>query len=232
MTRPATLPPTESAGVRGERIFEHPGFGLIGGSRVSGSTVLFGSDFEHHNFVEIRIARAELHRDLSHDWQFGRDEIVSVRMSEAQWATFVSSLNVGQGVPCTIAYVGREQMPGIPLRREEDAARDDATAHISEMVELVDRAIHEVVDGVGTGLSKTRRDAILAPLKQLRQEIHSNTPYMMESFERHFETTVERAKVEIEAHMQNMVVRAGLEALGGTTPLRLPSNTAPNEETR
>ena len=224
------LDPAERVGIRGEHVYEHPAFGLIGGSRVSGGTVLFGSDFEHHNFVEIRVARAELHRDLSHDWHFGRDEIVAVRLSEAQWATFVSSLNMGQGVPCTIAYVERQPMPSIPLRREEDAAREDAKEHIREMVGLVDKAIAEASDGVGTGLSKVRRDAILGPLRKLRQEIASNTPYMMHSFEKHFETTVERAKIEVNAYVQNAVMRAGLSKLAeGDALLRLPP-TQPSPE--
>lgn len=233
MTRPKPLQPTEREGSHGSTIFEHPAFGLIGGSRVSGSTVLFGSDFEHHNFVEIRISRAGLHRGLSHDWHFGRQEVASVRLSEAQWATFVSSLNNGQGVPCTLAYVGTEAMPSIPLRREEDTARAEARSHLAEMVELVDKAINEVVAGVGSGLSKTKRDAVLAPLHKLRMEIGANTSFMMDSFERHFETTVESAKVEIEAHMQNAIRRAGLAALtGGDTPLVSlpPAHDTPENE--
>lgn len=214
MIRPGVVEPTVRDGSHGERIYEHPAFGMIGGSRVMGSSVLFGSDFEHRNFVEIRVRRASLRRDLSRDWHFGEDEIVSVRLSEAQWATFVSSLNNGDGVPCTLDYVQGEPMPALPLRRGEDAAREDAKAHFGEMAGLVDKAIREVEEGVGSALSKVKREAILESLRTLRREVPSNTPFMLDSFERHMETTVERAKVEIEAHTQNAITRAGLAALG------------------
>lgn len=33
----------------------HPAYGQISASRVSGERVLYGSDFRHRNFVQIRI---------------------------------------------------------------------------------------------------------------------------------------------------------------------------------
>lgn len=215
--------PTERPGGRdGEKILEHPAFGLIGGSRVSGGAVLFGSDFVHHNFVEIRISRAELHRDLSRDWTFGRNELVSVRLSEAQWATFVSSLNMGQGVPCTIHHTGNGYAPGLPLRREEDVTRQESREALEGLTAMVDEAIAEVKDGIGASLSQKKRDALIGSLQKLRRKVGDSLPFMAKSFDRHMEKTVERAKVEVNAYMQGAVMRAGMASLtGSNAPLQL-----------
>lgn len=228
--KPKPMDPQEKpgGGSRGERVYGHPAFGMIGGGRVSGRVVLHGSDFEHQHFIEIRIKRAELHRDLSRDWHHAREEIVSVFVSEAQWATFVSSLNQGEGVPCTLNYVNGEPMPGLTLHKEEDTVRREAHEHFAEMTALVDQTIREVEQGIGASLSKVKRDAILASLQKLRRDIKSNTPFMMNSFAEHMEKTVERAKVEVNAYMQNVVARAGIAALtGADAPLRLDSGEKP-----
>src|SRR3546814_7975032 len=72
----------------GSRI-DHPAFAQIAASRVrcAGGEILYGSDFPHQNFVSIRICRSSLNRDLSNDWHYGKDQMMEVNMSEAQWAT-------------------------------------------------------------------------------------------------------------------------------------------------
>ena len=41
-------------------------------------------------------------------------------MSYSGWARFVSEMNQGTGVPCTLDHVAGERMPTIPYRREVD----------------------------------------------------------------------------------------------------------------
>src|SRR4051812_19636627 len=113
MKRPEDQEPTveESAHGGGRSTTErHPAYGMIGASRVNwagNGTNLFGSDFRHRNTVRIQIHGADVRRDLSHDWIHAdsRRSLVEVELSEAQWAGFVSTLNVGDGVACTIRHV-------------------------------------------------------------------------------------------------------------------------------
>jgi hypothetical protein len=73
---------------------QHPAFGMIGASRVSSSppgATLFDSDIRHQHTVTVRIATATRRRDLNHGWLHRKREFVEVEMSEAQWASFVSS---------------------------------------------------------------------------------------------------------------------------------------------
>jgi hypothetical protein len=92
----------------------HPCFAQIRASRVNGLTNLYDSDFQHNHFVSISIYRSELDRHLNRDWHHSRDELIEVNLSEAQWATFVSSMNVGCGVPCTLSYLHGKFVPQLP----------------------------------------------------------------------------------------------------------------------
>jgi hypothetical protein len=89
--------PTRGPGGMDEMTTTHPAFGQIGASRVSGHIQLYDSDFHHNAYMTISIRRSELHRSLNRDWHYGRDELIEVALSEAQWATFVSAPNIGSG---------------------------------------------------------------------------------------------------------------------------------------
>jgi hypothetical protein len=213
--------PVEKPGSHGDKRYTHPAFGQIGASRVTGGTTLYGSDFVHHNFVSISIRRSELNRGLSHDWHFGTDELIEVHLSDAQWATFVSSMNVGSGVPCTISHVNHESMPGIPVRTQLQEFQKELKEDLRSLGELVMGTIKDVEGDLGAGLSIKKKTSILEKLRKLHQQVTSNIPFVTKSLEKHMEGTVEKAKVEVNAYVQTAVMRAGMEKLAeGKTPIQ------------
>lgn len=221
--------PVESPSSHDSTEYNHPAYGMIGANRVSGGTTLFGSDFVHQHFVTITVRHAKFRRDLSRDWHHGTNEIVEVALSEAQWATFVSSMNVGDGVPCTLERIGREFIPSIPLRKQEDAHRAEFADDLKNATALVDAAIGDIEGEIGAAVSATKRGKILARLLLLRRKLSDSMPFVAQSFAKHMEVTVEKAKVEVNAYIQQSVMRAGLDALGAraTAPLLLESPAAP-----
>lgn len=236
MTAKYETPKTESVDRPGNRDATrttHPAFGNIGASRVQTTGIyLYGSDFRHASFVSIRIRRSELERSLSHDDFFGKDPIVEVRLSEAQWATFVSTLNVGDGVPCTIGAIGSESVPMIDRPKEtEERFRSEVAEKAARSVERVDETIRRV-EALASGLSKKKKEETLGLLRTLRQDLASNLPFVVRSFGEHVETRVEKAKVEVSAYVSNAVARAGLRALGGKEPevLSLPPSSRDLDE--
>ena len=100
-----------------ETVESHPAYAQISASRVSGQTNLYGSDFSHQNYVTISIHASELHRSLSRDWAFSRREYIEVAMSESQWAAFVSSMNVGCGIQCTLSHLEGNASHRYPTHR-------------------------------------------------------------------------------------------------------------------
>ncbi len=185
---------------------EHPAYAMVGASRVTGNAQLAGSDFRHQNYIVVRLSKAHLSRSLSNDRWFAEKRIVEFAMSEAQWATFVSSLNVGMGVPCTLQFTeGAGSVPRIePLDDREKVFRKEVAETMLDAMSALQKAHDE------------------APTKKLKehiakamQEIKLNIPFVVKQFDEHMEKTIEAAKVEVNAYITGAVQRAGLEHLGG-----------------
>lgn len=210
-------------GSHGDRTFDHPAFGQIMLSRIHGVSTLYGSDFRHHQCVRITIKRSQLRRGLSRDWHFSRNEIVSVDLSDAQWATFVSSFGVGEGVPCTIDSVGGKSVPEFPLRDSGQEYKAEADAKLAESVKALEDAI-EAVKVNTVGLTKAKAAALLEPLQKAHRELAANVPFVAKQFAEHMETRVEKAKVEVNAYMTDTLMRAGLAHLQDDAPLLLDND--------
>lgn len=197
----------------------HPAYGQICASRVSGSAVLYGSDFISQHYVSIKINRSVLNRGLSRDWPFARDELIEVSMSEAQWATFVSSMNHGSGVQCTLNYVHGEQIPPIAKR----AARREQFS--SELKERFKSATDEIktmrAEIEAMKISGKAKSELIARLNTIDREITPNLKFVADQFDEHMESTVEHAKVEVASYIQAHITRAGLTSLNSEKILQL-----------
>lgn len=217
MAKPVEEPVTtygKFAGVDGSQT-KHPAYGQIRAARVSGSSVLYGSDFVHHHTIEIAISRSELNRGLSRDWHHACEELILVSLSEAQWATFVSALNVGTGVPCTLEHVGGEQIPGLPepISRTEQFT-DELKAKLTSSLGAL-RALSTEIGEMKLPVGKTKQ--LQASIAHTLQELKSNFPFVAKSFDEHVERGVEAAKTEIHGYLTGVLARAGLDAL--TSPI-------------
>lgn len=202
-----------------EEIETHPAYAMIGASRVSGSTRLFGSEFKHEHFVTISIRAAELHRSLSRDWHFARDEYIEVALSESQWASFVSSMNMGNGVPCTLEH---KDMQSIPAITGQAQTKTTFKAEFKETMEKSISALEKLTSLIGEcKLSEKAKKELFDSVRMAKQHIESNIPFVANQFSEHMEDTVEKMKTEVGAYIQSVISRTGIEALKGTTPVML-----------
>lgn len=206
--------PTVVVGDRGEVRTNHPAFAQIGASRCNGHAVLYGSDFHHQATIRIRIGGSELIRDLYRDRYHGKKQYIEVELSEAQWATFVSSMNIGDGVPCTLRYLQQESVPNLPepvdrskqFAGEVDKKCGDCLSQLQELYNKLDTV----------GLSKKKADELKVPVSRAIMELKSNLPFIAESFGEHIEDTLEKAKQEIHGYTMGLIAKTGIDTLGGT----------------
>lgn len=205
------MKPTETVNARGERIYHHPAFGQIRASRVSGKTHLYGTDFLHQYYIVIELQRSEENWHLSQPWHHpSGGSMFSVAMSEAQWATFVSSLNVGSGVPCTIEHARTgpiEEMPRITpaAPRAEEFKRD--------MRETLSEAVTELTTALKAARDRKVHSSIIAGLEAALRAVKGSTEFVEHRFAEHIEDLVEEAKVEANAYIDHAVKVAGVEAI-------------------
>lgn len=187
----------------------HPAWALIGASRVSHSPpgkVLFDSDVRHQHYVVVRIREARRKRDLNRDWIHGDATIAEVALSEAQWASFVSSMNVGDGVPATLEWDGRKvdpRVPGMPyeprLRESMDEVRSAASKAQADVLE----AFLEYREHKTAGNLRTLQARI--------ENMPANIAFAAESLTEHAENVVQRARADIEAFVVAKAEQLGLE---------------------
>lgn len=194
----------------------HPGWGLIGAHRVQtgpDGAVLFDSDIRHNHTVIVRISTAQRQRNLNRDWVGQEREFVEVEMSEAQWASFVSSMNTGDGVPCTIRRrEGDMVVPGMPY----EPRLQESMAEVRGAAEAAKATLDEAFAAVEAKPTK----ANIRTLKFAIQNMPSNMEYAARSLGEHAENVVQRARADIEAMVMSKAHQLGLEPgdLGVSVP--------------
>ena len=219
MTRPIEEPVTVPNGDHGTKT-THPAFAQITLHRwQGGSEALYGSDFLHQAAMSLRIHASELNRNLAQDWHFSRETYIEIELTEAQWATFVSAVGSGSGVPCTLRYLQGQQIPGLP----------DPTPRTEQFAGELDERFQRIFARCDGLMENAKTNAQRAEIAQLRQDLEKNLPFVAKQFERHMETTVEAAKSEIHGYMTGAIQRAGLDALGAVPPLALEDQTGDEE---
>jgi hypothetical protein len=208
--------PSRHAVLGGETTTTHPSFAQIVASRVSGHTNLYDSDFQHNAFITVTISRSELHRGLSYDRHHGKEELIEVAMSEVQWASFVSSMNVGSGVPCTIQHIARERVPQLPNPGSRDKQfGEEMRRTVSESI----KALNELSASVDAlGLSQKKADALKMKIHVATSHLSNNAEFVASQFDEHMEGTVERAKAEVHGYVSGVVSRAGISSLSSQAP--------------
>ena len=200
-----------------QSVEQHPAYAMVGASRVTSTgTFLYGSDFKHRSFITLAIRRSEKGRGLSNDYYHGRDELIEIAMSEAQWATFISTLNVGFGVPCTLQHINCESVPSIAGIVN---AKKQFITEMNSLVEKGNNALDDlevVIDRLN--LSKKAKEELKWQVETARRTTGSSGKFMAEQFGEHVEKVTEAAKVEVNAYMTGVIARAGIKALTESSP--------------
>lgn len=213
----------ETGGTFGERS-KHPSFGMVGFSRASvgGSRRerLFGSSLaKHYNVIMLRVHQAFEEHHLSQDWRHAQGApLIEVEMSEAQFASLLTTMNMGDGVPCTIRYVapgGSGKVESAPdADVEVDKVRKGFEQNIKELVEDFETLKGRAKEILGTAKSsKAERDEILKLIERAAQDLSSNFGFVIEQFNEATEKVITQAKAEVDAFVTNAAKVAGLDRL-------------------
>lgn len=191
----------------------HPSFGMLRAARVSGSVTLFDSEIVHQHYVVVELHTATRKREINHDWIHPRKQVVSVAMSEAQWASFVSSMNT-TGVPCTIEALPDDHMiPAAPFEPRLKQSVDYATSAADEMYDKVRERFERV--------KEKPTKANLRDLEIALDQVGANVGYAAKTLAEHVENVVVKARADIETMVARHAETLGIEAGSYTAPLEL-----------
>jgi hypothetical protein len=150
---------------------EHPSYGLIRISRVTGgpgAARLFGSPLaNHYGTIRLSIGSAKWTHGLHHDRYYGsmHGEHVEIEMSAAQFADMITSLNVGSGTPCTIRYLAGVQIPNPPdYATEAEHIRDSFEGSLDKYKAKA-RECRKRIEDLTSKLSSKAKDEIRRPTR-------------------------------------------------------------------
>lgn len=216
---------------------EHPSYGLVHITRVThstGKTRLFGSPLAtHYGTIQLSIGRAKWSHGLHHDRYFGKNltgELLEIEMSAAQFADMITSLNIGDGTPCTIRRVDGERIPDPPNHTTEaEHIRDNFDGSLDKFKAKV-RTYRTQIEDLTSKLSSKAREEIRVALDVIEDQFASNVPFVLRQFQAATTKITTAAKAEVEAFVTGAVRAAGLAALAeGRLPTLLPSGKAEDE---
>lgn len=200
--------------------YTHEAYGMVRAARVSGQANLFAVDYPQQHYIELTVSRAEHSRNLSNDWYFAREELVTIALSEVQWARMISSLNT-EGVPCTLTRYRNEEGNNVSVKMP-DLSTDKAALFAGEVSRTAKKAATSVDEAFvklqemlkGSTIKKGDAAELLRSLENARMQLASNIPFVIEQAEEAIETAVEAGKAEVSAHVEFTMQKLGERALG------------------
>lgn len=211
-----SIPPTETPITHGPHRAvrrEHPAYAMIGAYRFTGGGfTLFGSPIRHNTGVTIRVVEASEEWDEYSGRQFGDKIVVELTLSEAQWASFVTAMNIGNGVPCTLSYRQSGAMievPGIedehPLEKRSAMIKEKAEKDMARLREFV-AEYDKLLDAPGS-VSKTKMRELRNLLLHSVEHAPGNYQFAADMVTEHMESTVTAARAEVEGYILQQALR-------------------------
>lgn len=195
----------------------HESYAMIGISRIhSGADEpLFGSSITHSNCIRVRIKHATVDRSYNNDrFDAYGQSIIEVDLSLTQFAEFITSMNVGSGVPCTIAYQNGAQIARPPFinKREQfvNEFKKDTTKVAKKLDDLL--AFAKSLEKKAS-VSKGDRTELTRMIAHVRQDINSDMPFVAQQFNEQMERTIHEAKGEVEGYVAQRTQELGLQNL-------------------
>jgi hypothetical protein len=199
--------------------YEHPAQGCVTVNKMTSSDgiTLFGSNLKHRSVVQIEVWTAKGARGL-HEDRHSQDRVIcQFEFSEAQWASFVSSIGMGGGVACTFTYKPADgyklehvpRMETTPMTEKFSQEIADATGEkIKELYAMAQR-----IEILSKASSKAGLADLIFNLRVKLGNLPSNMGFIQKQFGEAMHNTVEAGKAEIEAFTRNTLTRAGMKHL-------------------
>ena len=196
---------------------KHPSYGMVGFSRIThggarGGTNLFGSSLSHHHTIALRIKQATKIRSLNEDRYYGDETIIEVEMSPAQFAEAITTLNVGDGVPCTVRRIGKqgvENCPETSMRQLFEAEFEDACVETSDIAFNLIKKAEALLDQKTVKVSD--RKELLELLRKISINLRSNLPFIGTQFNEAMDKVVTDAKSSFEAAITHRISDLGIK---------------------
>lgn len=197
---------------------KHPAYGAITVTRTSQGgkgKALFRSPFRHGHYITLRIHAAELERSYGRDWHHGENKsYIEVALSETQFSQLLSSHSIGEGVPCTICYLGNERIEDPPfdeVRARHENEFDEKLKELHRSVKDAEKEINEIMDQKSIKVSDRQR--VKSLIYHISMDLTKNLPFLLEQYVEKIREVTDSAENEIRAGLVARLQELGMNKL-------------------
>jgi len=194
----------------------HDSYGSMSISRIStGGMDLFGSSIMNTSVIAIRINESSEVESFGKAKHRSKGRIIEVYLSPNQFSELITTMNVGEGVPCTINWIRGK---GRIERAERTNRREVADSMLKEVMSKLLLRISRIRDQVEKNSVKkttTKKDneIILRDLETLESHFRSNIPFVEEVFNEVMDKSVVEAKSDIDSMVTGLINKLGIDSL-------------------
>lgn len=196
---------------------KHPSFGQISFSRVNSTGENFyGSELEQDHYISMEVHNSCIERELTQDRYYNTGPILlRVRMSSGQFAELITSMNMGEGIPCTIERLNGLKVQDLPKQesRKEFVHRKFEDRMVEFAKTLKEDSLRAKSLIKKKTLSKDDQHDLDFLITKLTQEVASNIPFFGRCFQENMDVVVHEAKLEVENAIQHKINVLGLNEL-------------------
>lgn len=190
----------------------HPSFATVALNRVSSTgTTLFDSPLKHQHFINLSIHKAHKVRHLNQDWVHADEELIEVRMSEVQFANFITSSGIGGGVPCTLNRFDGKSVPECPSEHARETYENEVKDDLKELTTLLKGLVKTVEEIVAKPrLNVEDKNKLREAAQDAYMKVSDSLPFLHQQFTEKMDKTVSQARAEAIAHVHQVIQKAGL----------------------
>lgn len=195
---------------------EHESYGLVGFYRRSGgSENLFGSSIRHGTTIALQIKTASRIRNLSNYWVHGEKDLIELVLSANQFANLLTSMNCGDGIPCTLKYVMGKRMADPPAVEQRELFEQEFKRDVDKVTKSARVALSEITKmfETKTSIGKADRAEILGKIQTIVNLLTDSIPFVQSQFNEAMDKTVSEARSEVDSFIETKIHSLGIEAL-------------------
>ncbi|MCL2931932.1 MAG: hypothetical protein MGG11_06510 [Trichodesmium sp. MAG_R03] len=207
---------------------QHPAQGMISFSKVQGNRDCFGSDVSLGSHIILTVSTAIKRRHTNNNYYSIDRNIVKVRMTHHQFAELITSLNNGDGIPCTIEWMNNKSV--------EDYKNNDSTiiefnsdyqSTLKECMEQLN-SIQNNIDQLSKSSRVGKKDItnLQRLISNLSTNLKSNLPFLESRFHEEMVKKYNQVKIEATTWLDNKLYNLGLKQANDNLTCRFLETTA------
>lgn len=198
----------------------HPAYAQLSIHRQSGGyNSLYGSAIKHQETICLEIHKSVKHTSgYSETYFSGGIPLISVRMSQAQFAEAITTMNMGSGTPVTLEALRGKRLPKCEEVSVSEKANNDLRDQMNDFANKISNGSKRVQEILNKKtILKGDRKEIAGIYSTLMQDLRSNLPFLHECMNEALDKSTASSKADIEAFYVNAINRMGLETMAAKT---------------